>query len=553
MKKERKLTRKKVLTIVGIALAILAVVMFFVRQGAKKAVDEVSVIESEATVQKRSIVRSISGKSVICPKDSYEINALVSGDIIYAGFEKGDIVSKDDILYKIDASDTEKNLTGAENSLQRSKNSYNNAVEDLDDLIITSNYSGKVSNLSIKKGDSVSPNQVIARIYDDTKLDVTVPFVEEDANNIFVGQTALVSIANSGTTVSGVVREVMSSPYFSSSHISLKDVTVRIENPGALTVEDEATVQIDGMYCNNVGKFEYITEKNITSKVAGDVLDVYVSEGDYIGKGKKIAVLENEALSDAVDNARFSLKDSELAYERAQDSVDNYTVKAPISGTVIEKNYKTGDTLDTTKASTESLAIIYDMSSLTFDISIDETDINSVEVGQNVEITAEAVEGKKYFGVVTNVSVVGATNNGITTYPVTVEIAEFDDALLPGMNIEAVINVSEVKDAISVPISAVNRGGTVYVKGDKQSDDDKAPEGFRTVKVELGVSDGEFVEIKSGLNEGDIVKVINIVSTEKNEEMPSAMGGMHGGMGGGGMSMPSGGMHGGMSMGKNSR
>lgn len=545
--KKKRVTKKGIIWIIIAVLLAGAVAGFAVynRQKAKKAQAEVEIVETEATVERRNIMNSISGTSVVAPKDSYEIKSLVSGDVIFAGFEKGDVVRKDDILYRIDASDTEKNLTSAGNSLKRSQKSYDNAVEDLKDLTIVSDYTGKVSNLAIKKGDKVSQNMVVARIYDDTKLDVTVPFVELDANNIFVGQTAMVSIANSATTVGGVVIEVMSSPYYSASHVSLKDVTVRIDNPGAVTVEDTATVQIDNMYCNNAGKFEYITEENISSDATGEVKEIYVSDGDYIYKGQTIAVLENDSMTDAIENARLSLNDSQLNYEKAQDSLDNYTIKAPISGTVIEKNYKVGDTLDSSKSSTESLAIIYDMSALTFDMSIDETDIKDVEVGQSVTITAEAVEGKKYMGMVTNVSVVGTTNYGITSYPVTVEITEFDEDLLPGMNIEAVINISKADNVISVPISAINRGNTVYVKGEKTDEGDKAPDGFKTVRVETGVSDGAFVEIKSGLNEGDVVKVITVIST-KQETNPFMMGG---GMGAGMGGMPGGNMSGGMRQG----
>ena len=67
---------------------------------------------------------------------------------------------------------------------------------------------------------------------------------------------------------------------------------------------------------------------------------------------------------------------------------------------------------------------------------------------------------------VTKVSVAGTTSNGVTTYPVTVQIDNPPEDLLPGMNVDAVIVVDEATDVIAVPISAVQRGDIVYVKDD---------------------------------------------------------------------------------------
>ena len=171
-------------------------------------------------------------------------------------------------------------------------------------------------------------------------------------------------------------------------------------------------------------------------------------------------------------------------------------------------------------------------------MSIDELDISLVEVGQTVEVTADAVEGKTYTGVVTKVSVAGTTSGGITTYPVTVRIDE-TDGLLPGMNVDAQIVIAEKDSALAIPSGAVNRGNTVLITSDSPSAvnalDQEAPEGYVYVQVETGVSDDSYTEILSGLQEGDTVAYIAVSGSSNGMGM---MGGMPGGMGGG---MPSGG------------
>ncbi|MBO5930297.1 MAG: efflux transporter periplasmic adaptor subunit, partial [Clostridia bacterium] len=134
--------------------------------------------------------------------------------------------------------------------------------------------------------------------------------------------------------------------------------------------------------------------------------------------------------------------------------------------------------------------------------------------------------------------------NGVTTYPVTVEITDFDDQLLPGMNIDAEIVTSNIENALCVPVSAVNRGNTVYVKGEKTDENDRAPEGFHSVKVETGAYNDEWIEITAGLSEGDIVYVPQQAS--RSFSMEDMMGGMQGFGGMGGMSGSPGGMGGGM-------
>ena len=171
-------------------------------------------------------------------------------------------------------------------------------------------------------------------------------------------------------------------------------------------------------------------------------------------------------------------------------------------------------------------------------LNIDELDISEVAVGQNVTITADAVEGKTYQGVVTKVSVVGATSGGTTTYPVTIRIDE-TDGLLPGMNVDAEIVLSSAAGVMAIPNGAVNRGNTVLITADSPSAvnalEQEAPDGYVYVQVETGESDDDYIEVLSGLQEGDTVAYIR---TSSGNEMTMMMGMMPGGNMG---AMPSGG------------
>lgn len=102
-------------------------------------------------------------------------------------------------------------------------------------------------------------------------------------------------------------------------------------------------------------------------------------------------------------------------------------------------------------------------------------------------------------------------------------IVENYGSLLPGMNVTADIVVEEAKDILTVPVSAVQRGNTVLVADEAaEGDPEKGiPAGYRQVEVEVGRADDEYIEILSGVQEGEMVAV-NTNTTSLFETMINA-------------------------------
>ena len=181
-------------------------------------------------------------------------------------------------------------------------------------------------------------------------------------------------------------------------------------------------------------------------------------------------------------------------------------------------------------------------------------EIPAFRPGDTVDVNVKIQEGNNsriqtFTGVVTKVSVVGTTSGGTTTYPVTVRIDD-TDGLRPGMNVDAEIVLSSADGVLAIPSLAVNRGDTVLVTSDSPSAanalEQEAPEGYAYVQVTTGVSDDSYIEITSGLQEGDTVAYLRTASSGSDMMMSCMPGGdMGGGMPGGGGGMPSGGPGGG--------
>lgn len=533
--------KKRTKIILGILLiAVLALVIFYACSPKRNAMPTGS---TEYTVTYSDITSSITGTATIQPRDQYSINSLVSGEVMSADFEEGDMVEEDQLLFQIDSSDIEKNLRSANISLQQAQNSYNDIQKSVRDLKVVSDVSGKISVLHVKKGDSVQNGGKIATVYDDSEMELTLPFNEADAAQITAGSAATVYLTDVGGTIDGTVLSVGNASYILTGNRLVRDVKIRVQNPGAVTPTSNATAVVGNFACANSGTFVYKTEKTVTAKTSGEVVAINTDQGNHVAVGQTIVTLESESLETSVRNSALSLENSQINYEKTMDNLDNYTIKAPIAGTVVTKNFKAGDKLDTS-TSAMPLAVIYDLSSLKFEMNVDELDINRISKGQEVSITADALDGKTYTGYITNVSINGTSSGGVTTYPVTVEITEFDEDLLPGMNVDVEIVVEKVEQVLAVPVSAVVRGNVVYVKGQKTDENDNAPEGYKSVQVTTGSYNSDLIEITSGLSEGDVVYSPMAQGSSFADMMQNMMqGGMPGGMMGGGM--PGGGMGGG--------
>ena len=550
-KKRKKLKKPVIIAAAVVVLGGAAVAHHFL---ANKKGDEVQSY-IEASAERQDIRKTLSATGTIQPANQYDVTSSVQGDVLSCTFEEGDTVKKGDTLYEIDKTEAQNQIEQAKLQLEQSRNSYNQTAESLNDLTVTSKKAGMVTELYVAVGDQIQAGAKIADVRDSSSMELKVPFNAADVSKFGVGAAATVTMDSSFETLSGTVTAIDAQETVLDGYQIVKYVTIRVSNPGGLSTSSAATATINGVACNQGASFTYLSESTITAEAAGTVAGLSVSEGSRVSAGTVVARLHSSQTENQVTNSRLSLEQQQLAYQNTVDKLEDYTITAPIDGTIITKNIKVGDTLDATNGQT-TLAVIYDLSYLTFDISLDELDVNEVAVGQTVNITCDSLGDDNAFeGTVTKVSVAGTTQNGVTTYPVTVRIDDAPDGLLPGMNVDATIVVEESKDALSVPVAAVQRGNTVYVKDASAKNTDNTmvggtvlPDGWRAVEVETGLSDDTSIEITSGLSEGDTVYVPQMQaqsSSDGDSMMPGGdMGGMPGGgdMGGG---APGGGMPGG--------
>ena len=444
----------------------------------------------------------------------------------------------------MDSSDASTSQTQAQNSYSQAQKSYDQAVEA---KYPTADMSGTVSEVYVQNGDSMNAGTELLKIVGDNNIYMDFQFSYAAPSNFYVGQSATIYITGFAGTIQGTVQQVSTSTWISGnadgSGRQMTTVRVKATNPGLITADYAASAVIGNYSSYGQTSIKISGTSIVTAGTSGKITGFSYLAGDLIQNGDSICTITGDNVDNQIENARISLNNAGTSLQNAQDKLDDYEVTAPISGTVVTKTAKAGDSIEGGSAGT--LCTIYDLSYLEMTMSIDELDISDVAVGQTVQVTADAVEDKTYTGVVTKVSVAGTTSGGITTYPVTVRIDE-TDGLLTGMNVDAQIVIAEKNGVLAVPSGAVNRGNTVLITSDSPSEanalEQEAPEGYVYVQVETGISDDSYTEITSGLQEGDTVAYIAVSGNSGGMGMMGGMpgGGMPGGMPSGG-GMPGGG------------
>ena len=486
--------------LVPLVVVAAAGAVFLIGGGNKAASGDVTY--AETTPVRQDVSNSLSGTGTLNPANTYTVKSLVDGKILTGGFEEGDKVEEGDVLYTIDSSDASTNLEKASIALQQAQRSYDKTV---DRQYVRAEVDGTVSSLKVAKGDEVTSGQEVAVIRDSSKMLLNLLFPAADAANFSVGQSADVVLDGTFETLKGTITAVTGTDELSTGNLLVRTVTIRVNNAGGLTTAQAATASVNGVSSIASATFAYQAERTLTALASGTVSAINVQEGGAVSKGDIIIELTGDELTESIQSASESLRSAEISMQNQQDNMSNYTITSPISGTIIEKDAKQGDAL----TSGSTLCVIYDLSYLEMVINVDELQIGALSVGQKVQLTADAVTDKTYVGTVTRVSMKGSSSGGTTTYPITIRI-DNTDGLRPGMNANAEIVVAEANNALVVPNAAVIRGGYVLVSKKSPSaanavEDMDAPDGYVYVKVETGVSDDSYTEIKSGLQEDDTV------------------------------------------------
>jgi RND family efflux transporter MFP subunit len=278
-------------------------------------------------------------------------------------------------------------------------------------------------------------------------------------------------------------------------------------------------------------------ERSLREMELQNPFEITSAENDV--KDKEMALKELHEGPDELElrQAQITLRQRQTSLTKAQKELANYSLKAPFDGVVASVDAQKGESI----SSGGTIATLITEQQVA-EISLNEVDVAQVEVGQKVTLTYDAIEDLQISGSVAEVDLIGATNQGVVSYTVTIVFDTQDERIKPGMSVSATI-ITEIKqEVIVVPVGAVKTQGDVsYV----ELVPDGATLGATNVNgvtletlpqqqiVEVGISNDTVTEIISGLAVGDYVVSRTITGTtgsgSTQTQAPSLFGGTTGG------------------------
>ncbi len=213
-----------------------------------------------------------------------------------------------------------------------------------------------------------------------------------------------------------------------------------------------------------------------------------------------IVFTQAEANADAImDDVESRLELAQQNMLDAKAALESATLTSPVSGTVLTVNVEPSDSITRTTV----VAEIADTTVVAVNADVDEEDILSIEVGLPVSVSLDALPGRSFNGTVTFIGSSEQSQQGAVSFPVTITLDSTEDLnLVEGLTASAQIISSQVSDVVMVPVATV--GGSIF----EPTVELVGPQGTQTVPIQIGQSNGTFVEVLSGVREGDTVSAV---------------------------------------------
>jgi len=275
----------------------------------------------------------------------------------------------------------------------------------------------------------------------------------------------------------------------------------------------------------------------VMPKVRGEIRAVLVDEGAQVREGQVLARLDGDQLrlelaqaeaqmrrlerdynrnlelqkkglvsTTAFENLKYELDSARATYDLARLQLSWTEIRSPIAGTVTQRTnvVKVGNTVTPVggviESSDSALFVVEDLDSLVVRINVPERELPRLSKGQPVELGFDAVPGSRFEGRIALISPYVDSSAG--TIPVKIEVDDPGDLLRPGMFARVAIVYERKADALQIPRSALldSEGpARVFVIADGKAEERH---------VELGLSNGGWVEVTAGLGDGDRVIVV---------------------------------------------
>ena len=530
-KKQRKKVRNTIIALV--VLAVLAVGGFFLYRflTAKEAVN--SQIQTQPA-QISSIQSMVQGSGNAKAKDTAAITLTQGGTVQEVFVTAGDTVTEGQPLYTIRSQAAEDEVTAAQEKVSNLQKDMADLHKALNNLTVRAPFAGKLIEVSeFETGSTVSSGASVATLVNDKKLKLSLYFSYAYENDIYVGQSVSVSIPAVMDSFTGSVEQVNKVHYITPEGADHFEVVVAFDNPGTLTEGMTASAALTAAngtpsYPYENGATKYYETRKIVTEAGGPLLSANLLCYSNVSAGQVLLSMGSDTIDSDIRAKQKEIDDAMEKLTEAQKALYNFNALAPIDGTVTTCTLAEGAEVK----SGDTVIIISNTTTMLVNITVDDRNISFVKPGMTVDLTDW--NGNVFTGTVSSINTGSAeAGQGMTSFPVTLTVDNYDGSLLEGVWLDYSFVASQSDDCIVVPMQSVKyvsdengeTASVVFIKADSKPENTVAidipptepgatplypseSEGFYPVPVTTGLSDNYNVEIKEGLT-GDEEVFVN--------------------------------------------
>ena len=517
--KAKKSKKKKIVVSIIIVLIVAAagtVGGIYLFHSSAQAEKETTYTVSKVTTG--DLTESITGTGTLTSASTDSVTEPVAVTIKKYKVETGQSVSKGDVLAQISTSDMENTVSTLQSDIDSLDQSIAQSISSATTTQkIKANMKGRVKIIYGQSGDNVddvmNENGALLVLSTDGKMKFSCEL--SDSADLKVNDSVDVTVSDED--YDGTVASISSDG---------KTAVITITDNGP-EVGAEATAYVDDTKLGS-GKLQINQPVSIISS-SGTISKVYVDENDKVYSSTSLFYVKNIPLSSDYSDMVKDRATKVKQLEQAKALLQSGEIVAEKDGVINTLTATVGQAVN----SGDEIINLYTGGVVELPVSVDELDISKVKVGQSATISVDAIDGTTYNATVKSISQVGTTSSGVTDYTVTLEV-KGDDKLMIGMNATATIIVQEEKNALLLPLEALQSlQGEEYVwlyNGSLPEDSSTDP-GTKTV-VTTGLSNDNYVQVTSGLSEGDQVVIVRTKSSSSNSNRTGSGMGMMSGMSG---------------------
>lgn len=482
MFKIKSLSGKKI-AIILVSIAILGTGTFFIIKRYENKTPEVKT----ATIQRDSVINSVSTTGKIGSNFDIDIKCKASGEISLLPFDISDTVKKGDLILKLNPVDEQRAVKEAEMTVAQTEASLAKAKQDLFNSTKQVGNSRKLAQASVESA--------LLKLKDaNTKLEsvkaLSLTGKKTTFDNLNFARIKAQELANKAEANKQLfLKGYISRIDYETSDVNAQQAVIDVKNAENKLKDQETSSNNDYQSAlSNVTQAQIEVQNAQTRLIDQDnaVLNLKLKESD-------IKSME----------ARF--ESDKLGLQNALQRLSDTQVFSPIDGVVTNRYVQVGQIITSGISSVNqgtTILTISDLSRMFIMASVDESDIGKIKLGQSALITVDSFPRKKFEGKVKQIYSKGVNVSNVVTFTVKIEVlGEEKNLLKPEMTTNVEIFIAMKENVLTVPIEAVIKKRKKYFVEVKK--DDKNTQQQREITV--GISDYNKYEVINGLKEGEKV------------------------------------------------